>query len=282
MVSSPVLRQRRVNISHEFTTGMAGVINQFTQQQSAALEEQKVKYHKYIKRLKRELSDESEAVARQSSQIQAQVDKINGLQASKEEMTGRLLDVEAKLETSEDRARRLEEKYRTCKAHLNSAIKEQQELYTRSKKQWEETIEQVRVMERSQNTDREMAIQKAEVIRSQMMEKMRQTIAQNKSESSECKHQLVTKVQPSQTKLVLLVYDKINVLAQQVEEKDAELRRERESVRGLSEKLQELQHTSTGFETLASQGREILDRLGEQATKADEQRQKSVEGFLNR
>jgi chromosome segregation ATPase len=182
-----MVRQRRANISHEFTNGLAGVINQFTHQQNAALEEQKAKYHKCIKRLKRELADESSVVAQQTSQIDAQTNKIEVLQESKEQMASQLEDIEAKLGASEDRARRLEEKYRACKTHLNSAIQEQQDLYTRSKNHWSEAIEQVRVMERSQNAEAEMAVRKAEVIREQMTEKVRETIAQNKAESLERK-----------------------------------------------------------------------------------------------
>ena len=189
LASSPMVRQRRANISHEFTTGLAGVINQFTHQQNSALEEQKAKYHKCIKRLRRELDDESGVVAQQISQLDAQTSKIEALQESKEQMTSQLQDIEAKLEASEDRARRLEEKYRACKTHLNSAIQEQQDLYTRSKTYWGEAIEQVRAMEKSQSAETEMVIRKAEVIREQMIEKVRQTIAQNKSEALERKCQ---------------------------------------------------------------------------------------------
>ncbi|KAH6640491.1 hypothetical protein F5144DRAFT_526074 [Chaetomium tenue] len=216
LASSPVVRQRRVNISHEFTTGMAGVINQFTQQQSAALEEQKSKYHKYIKRLKRDLADGSGVIAQQISQIDSQASQINNLRDSQEQMMGQLKDIEAKLGASEDRGRKLEEKYRACKTHLNSAIKEQQDLYTRSKKHWGDTIEQ------------------------------------------------------------------INSLKQQVEEKEAELGQERESVRSLSERLHDLRATSSGFEGLALQGKEILRELGEQQAKAEEHRNKSAEELQER
>ncbi|KAK3292795.1 uncharacterized protein B0H64DRAFT_365953 [Chaetomium fimeti] len=216
LASSPIIRQRRVNISHEFTTGMAGVINQFTQQQSAALEEQKSKYHKYIKQLKRDLADESGVVARQISQIDAQTNQINDLRDSQEQMVGRLKDIEAKLGASEDRARKLEERYRACKTHLNSAIQEQQDLYTRSKKHWGDAIEE------------------------------------------------------------------IHSLTLEVNEKEAELSRERESVNSLSEKLRDLQDTSSGFEKLAVQGKEIMQKLGEQYEKAEEHRNNSAEELRER
>jgi hypothetical protein len=50
----------------------------------------------------------------------------------------------------------------------------------------------------------------------------------------------------------------------------------------LSEKLQRLQATSTGFEALAAQGKEILNRLGEQAKKTEEQRQKLADELRDR
>ncbi|KAG7286096.1 hypothetical protein NEMBOFW57_008399 [Staphylotrichum longicolle] len=258
-----MVRQRRVNISHEFTTGMAGVINQFTHQQNAALEEQKAKYHKYIKRLKKDLSQESAVVARQVSEIDAQSKDLEALQESKEHMASQLRDIKAKLRASDDHARKLEEKYHACKTHLNSAIQEQQDLYTRSKEQWDEALRQVRAMGKSQSVETEMAVQKAEVIREKMIEKVRQTIAQSKSEAMD-------------------LYGRIETLTQQVEEKETELMEERESVRTLSKRVRELQATSAGFEALAAQGKQILATIGEQQSKAEEHRQKLAEDFRHR
>ncbi|KAL2187532.1 hypothetical protein L209DRAFT_764419 [Thermothelomyces heterothallicus CBS 203.75] len=254
---------RRAKISHEFTTEIAGVINQFTQQQSAAIEEQKAKYHKYIKRLKRELVEGSGVITQQMSQIDAQANRIEDLQKSKEHVENQMKEVKAKLEASESRIRRLEEKYRACKTHLNSAIQEQQDLYTRSKKQWEDTIEEARQIEKSRNLETEMTVRKAEAVREQMMEKVRQTIAQNKSEAME-------------------LYGKISTLTQQVEEKDAELSRERDSVRFLTEKLQNIQSVSSSFEALSSQGRDILQRIVEEQMRAEERQQQSMKGIRDR
>ena len=78
------------------------------------------------------------------------------------------------------------------------------------------------------------------------------------------------------------MYGKIATLTQQVEEKESELRQERESVRALSKQLQELQDTSSGFEALAAQGKVILDKLGEQQAKPDEQHRKSAEELQNK
>jgi predicted nucleic acid-binding Zn-ribbon protein len=78
------------------------------------------------------------------------------------------------------------------------------------------------------------------------------------------------------------VYGKIDALTQQVQEKETELSRERENVRALSEQLQNLQATSSGFETLAIQGKEILQKLEEQQVKADEDCQKAAEEYRDR
>ncbi len=78
------------------------------------------------------------------------------------------------------------------------------------------------------------------------------------------------------------VYGKIDTLMRQVEEKEVELEQERNSVRALSKQLQDLQETSSSFEALAIQGKEILDRLGEQQAKSDEQHRKSTEELQNR
>jgi hypothetical protein len=45
----------------------------------------------------------------------------------------------------------------------------------------------------------------------------------------------------------------------------------------LFEKLQDLRATSSGFEAVAVQGKEVLQKIGEQQTRAEEQHQKSAE-----
>lgn len=164
------------------------MVNQFTQRQNAALGEQKAKYHNYIRQLKRDLAEGSGVIAQQIAQINTHAEETKDLHMARQQLVSQMKDLESKLGASEERAKRLEEKYHVCKTHLNSAIQEQQNLYTRSKTHWEETIEQVRAMEKSRTSEGEMAVRKAEVIREQMTEKVRQAIAQNKSEAMERKY----------------------------------------------------------------------------------------------
>ncbi len=73
------------------------------------------------------------------------------------------------------------------------------------------------------------------------------------------------------------MYDRIEGLTQQVEQKDTELRQKRESVCALAKELQDLRATSTSFEALVSQGNDILTKLGEQQEKADEEHRRSTD-----
>lgn len=79
-----------------------------------------------------------------------------------------------------------------------------------------------------------------------------------------------------------LVYGKIEALTHQVEEKEADLNRERRSVKVLSEKLQDLQATSSGFEALAAQGKEILGKFEEQRTREEAQHKQCAEELQKR
>jgi Predicted membrane protein len=78
------------------------------------------------------------------------------------------------------------------------------------------------------------------------------------------------------------VYGQINLLTDQIKEKDSELGKERETVRLLSERLKELQETASGFEALAAQNKKILDKLEEQQKEADNRHQKETKDFQQR
>jgi chromosome segregation ATPase len=172
-------------MSQEFAASMADVINQYTYNHKAELEHQKTKYHKYIKRLKRQLENCEGVVAHRVSQIQAQNEEIDALRQDAEQLTSQLKDTEAKLAKSESRVLRMEDKYQKYKTHLNAAIKEQQDLYLRSKERFANTMKEMQELNAAQTAEAEMAVQKAEAIRQEMSEKLQQTIEQNKAEVAE-------------------------------------------------------------------------------------------------
>ncbi|KAL2264872.1 hypothetical protein VTJ83DRAFT_7382 [Remersonia thermophila] len=239
---------------------MAGVINDFTLNHKAELREQRKKYHKHIRGLEKRLGEASNAITEQNSCIETQNHDISALRESGKQLTVQLEKMEAKLGESESRIRTMEQKYRACKTHLNAAIKEQQTLYKSSKERCEQAIKQMQEMERSHREEAESAVQKAEAIREQMTERLRQTIAQNKAEAAE-------------------LYETIENLTTQLAEKEADLNQEREHVHLLSEKLEALKESSEGFQELAVQGKEILKKLEEQQSEAEERHRRSAEAL---
>ena len=113
--------------------------------------------------------------------------KIEELEHCKGEMARKIAEMEARLETTAERGSKAEDKYRKVKDHLNAAIEEQQKLYLMTKSQWEKTIKEVRETERNHGAALEAMLQKTEVIRHHMLEKVRQTVGQCRQDTSECK-----------------------------------------------------------------------------------------------
>jgi chromosome segregation ATPase len=69
----------------------------------------------------------------------------------------------------------------------------------------------------------------------------------------------------------------ISSLTRQVDKKDAELSQEKETVRILSEKIEDLRAATNGFEALIAQNRELMGKLDQQNAQNDEQKKKTEE-----
>lgn len=191
-----------------FASSMAGIINQYNQQQRAALEKQRIKYRKHIKTLERDLAKSEDKNAHYHVRSEAKSKELKELQAAGDEMANKIRELEFKLEASEfqprhlvDKIKELEkkleesecqnvllaDKIHELKTHYNKAITEQQDLYTRTKDRCEITIKELREMAKAKKTTAEMAVQKAEEIREEMLQKVRREISGHKSEALECK-----------------------------------------------------------------------------------------------
>ncbi|KAK4463842.1 hypothetical protein QBC42DRAFT_322826 [Cladorrhinum samala] len=133
---------------------MAGMINQYNQQQRAALEKQRMKYRKHIKSLERDLAKSEDRNAHYHAKSEAKSKELKELQTASDEMADKIRELEFKLEASEIQPRQLSDKIRELekrleesecrnvlladkihelKTHYNKAITEQQDLYTRTK-----------------------------------------------------------------------------------------------------------------------------------------------------
>ncbi|KAK1782152.1 hypothetical protein QBC45DRAFT_456142 [Copromyces sp. CBS 386.78] len=275
--SSPTTNNKSVKISQEFTKDLAGVLNRFTTQHNSTRQELKEKYHNYIKQLKKKIKDREHEAKEYHARIEEQASdirelehsngtmtkKIGELEHSKGEMAKKISEMEAVLETTTERGSKAEAKYRKVKDHLNAAIEEQQKLYLMSKSQWEKTIKEVRETERSHGAALEEMLQKTEVIRHQMLEKVRQTVGQCRQDTSE-------------------LYAQIDTLTRQIEQRDAELSHEKEAVKMLSQQLETLNIANEGFEALGSQQKDILGKMDEQNAQAIQRQAKTEDAFGTR
>ncbi|EGO54519.1 hypothetical protein NEUTE1DRAFT_103967 [Neurospora tetrasperma FGSC 2508] len=275
--SSPANNNMSVKISQEFTKDLAGVLNRFTTQHNSTRQELRERYHKYIKQLKKVIKkrehEAEEYIARvegQASDIQnlehsngEKTQKIEELEHSKGEMAKKITEMEAVLEATAKRGSKAEGKYRKVKDHLNAAIEEQQKLYLMSKSQWEKAIREVRETERSHGSALEEMLQKTEIIRQQMLEKVRQTVGQCRQDTSK-------------------LYGQIDALTRQIEQKDAELSHEKKAVKMLSQQLETLKITNEGFEALRSRQNDIMGKMDEQNAQAIQRQVKADDAIGTR
>lgn len=72
------------------------------------------------------------------------------------------------------------------------------------------------------------------------------------------------------------MYEKIRTLTQQVEEKDHQIARDQETIRGLSTRIQDIQTSSERFEKLAAKNEEVLCNIGELITEESSRREESA------
>ncbi|KAK0667961.1 hypothetical protein QBC41DRAFT_322741 [Cercophora samala] len=248
VTSSPELKQHTVRVRHKFASNMAEVLNEFNIDQETALQKQRERYREKVKSLKLELervAEESSALAARSNE---KSNEIQALQASESEKNARIVELEAKLENFEQQNTSLVEKLAAFKSRCSSIIEEQRALYTDTKSRCEETITEVRTIAATRISEAEVVAKKAENVRKALMERVHQDIAQNKRESSE-------------------LYERIRALTQQVEEKDHQITRDQDTIRGLSTRIQDIQASSERFEKLAVKNEGVLCNLGELITK---------------
>ncbi|KAK3384531.1 hypothetical protein B0T24DRAFT_689688, partial [Lasiosphaeria ovina] len=232
-------------INHQFMIEIVGLLNHYTIKQNSALKEREADYEEKIKIFTEKLQVKTEAVAQHAARIKSQTTEINSLHKSRAAMEDQIRCMEGKIEASQVQTKTAEDRYRSLREHLNFAVEEQQNLYHLTKKHYEDAMEQARAMEQAQKATAEEAVQKADMIREQMLEKVRLVVAQNKMEAQE-------------------LYTKINSLTLQIQDKDAELQQEKKATQTLSEELHNLQASSRGFEALSAQNQQMTEKLNAQ------------------
>lgn len=182
---TPDGRRRPSTVNFKFAESIAKEINGFIHEKNSELEEKLRDHALYIKRLKKERAAAETAISRYESQ-KAELDRQN--QESHDSMAEHIRLLEAEVDATTKRVRKIEERYTACKDHLNSALEEQQQLYCRSKKQCEEAIQKMQEMEKSQSALVELTAQRTDEIREKMSEQVRQVVEQSKAETQACEY----------------------------------------------------------------------------------------------
>ncbi|KAK4229353.1 hypothetical protein QBC38DRAFT_386700 [Podospora fimiseda] len=242
---------------------MAGIINQYNKTQRSALDKQRVHYKKQIKTLERELAKSAEATTHYRGRSEAKSKELKELQAASDNMAAKITELEIKLDASEMLPNQLNQRIQELEQNFNQAVIEQQDLYVRSKTHCDETIKELQEIVVMKQAAAEKAIQNAEAIRDDMMQRFRQGIAQHKVEALELGHQIET-------------------LTQQIEGKDMVLIQQKETIRDLSEKVNDLETSSHSFESLATQNQELLRQIDHHGSQAQKQSEACAKETWNR
>lgn len=187
-----------------------------------------------IAKLKRKLKRQETDMARCKEQTRDKDGIIRKLEKEHKQLVATLQATEKDLQERSARFSKLDEKCRTYKEHLNSAIAEQQELYKATKAKCDGAITQMRDEEGRRKHLQERERKQAEAARERLHQLVKNTIAEHAQKERE-------------------LNDKIAYLSQKVEERDADLERERGRAQMLLEQhtdLASIQDTLKKFEAM--------------------------------
>ena len=187
---SPAHSIGQTRLTSKFANDIASAFNGYTQRHKKEHDKKVQKMEEALKRLRKERSEALTAAHEYKTQVESQKKRIEKLETSKKPMEDQINSLKLEAVTTAERIARAEEKYHTCKDHLNSAIEEQQELYSRSKRECDDAIQQIQQLERAhaeQNASMADVAKRVDATREDMLEKVGQVVAQSNEEIRECK-----------------------------------------------------------------------------------------------
>ncbi|KAK7737211.1 hypothetical protein SLS63_003002 [Diaporthe eres] len=193
--------------------------------------------------------------------IRKQEQKLSNFERQSEGKTGRIQELEEdrvrlqeQLESAnqhlEDRSTKLSElqkKCRTYKEHLNSATAEQQDLYKAAKAKCETAINQMREEEHKRKALDEQQRKDLQATRESLTQIVKSTVSEYSSKEREFNN-------------------KLDSLHQRIQEREADVERERETIRGLLEQNATVESIQGSMKTFEAQIEQITAKLGELAS----------------
>ena len=187
---SPAPSVGQTRLTSKFANDIASAFNGYTQRHKKEHDKKVQKMEEALKRLRKERSEALKAAHECKTQVESQKKRIEELETSKKLMEDKIDTLKLEAVTTAERIARAEGKYHICKDHLNSAIDEHQELYSRSRRECDEAIQQIQQLEKAhaeQNALMEDVTKRVDATREDMLEKVRQVVTQSNEEIQECK-----------------------------------------------------------------------------------------------
>ncbi|KAJ0109858.1 hypothetical protein J7T55_004408 [Diaporthe amygdali] len=191
-------------------------------------------------------------------QSEGKAGRIQELEDDRIRLQEQLESANQKLEDRSTRLSKLEEKCRTYKDYLNEATAEQQELYTAAKTKCENAIKQMREEERKRKALDEQGRKDLQATRERLTQVVKSTVAEYSFKERNFN-------------------DKIESLNQRMQERDADLDRERETIRNLVEQNATVASVQGVLKSFESQIEQISAKMGEVASSQVERDAKATE-----
>lgn len=159
-------------------------------QNFAALDEEANEYIRLINSLKSTIEQKQDQLSHYENNNKEKDRAIQRLEEGQVQLLGKLQQTKEELENRSSKLLKIEEKCRTYKEYLNSAVAEQQELYKATKSKCEGAINQMKEEE-----ERRMALQERErvqieAVREHLKQIVKTTVDEFKRKELECKYWL--------------------------------------------------------------------------------------------
>lgn len=242
---------------------VANKMNNFYKLCNNAVKEAEMKVDKYRKKLHRT----SQKLTNCLETLSVQGQSIQEFEDEKQDMHDCIDNLEQQLQAYSGKFPELADKCRTMKDTLNSAVKEKQdlfELHSQYKKDSEAAIQEIRAEKQREQSLRELIDRQLTALREQMKERVRQVELQSQEE---CRRSKIYLLYISHVVLILTfsfqVNEKVQLLSQQVEEKESQAKRERDITGQLTKQLGESRKTQSSFEDMRAQTSKIVKMLSE-------------------
>lgn len=209
-------------------------------------------FHGIIANLKCKLKRQETDAARYKERTRDKDGVIRKLEKDHDQLVATLQATEKNLQERSAKFSKLDEKCRTYKEHLNSAIAEQQELYRATKAKCDGAITQMRDEESKRKHLQERERKQAEAARERLNQLIKNTIAEHAHKERQ-------------------LNDKIEFLSQKVEGRDADLELERERTQALLQQHANITSVQDTLKEFQAKMDQVVFKVSETALFRDKQ-----------